>query len=1075
MKRRLNQNSLFLVAFLLFSGTLFAQQITGVVSDDTGYPLPGVNVVEKGTSNGTVTNLDGHYSITVSGNDAVLLFSYIGYTDREMTVGDQRIIDPVLQEETTALDEVVVIGYGTMQKKDLTGAVASVSSRQLKDVPVISAASALTGRLAGVQVTTSEGSPDAEIKIRVRGGGSITQDNSPLYIVDGFPASSISDIPPSDIESIDVLKDASSTAIYGARGANGVVIVTTKSGKAGKVEVSYNFYYGVKQLASKLDVLDPYEYVLYQYERTRDVFQDRRSFETYYGEWDQLDSLYSDQVGTDWQEEVFGRTAPTVYNNLNINGGTDKSNYSLSLTRNNDTGIMLESGFTRNNVNFKFEHKASKRLTMQFNTRFSNVNVSGGGTSDPGTSSSNKLRHAVIYRPTDGLVDMSDDPDFVIDDDDYYQASNLTDPVTLTKDDFRRQYRYGLSMNGGLGYKITDKLEFRTQLGYNYIMRRSDRFYGLTTSEARRYGDKPVASISYNQDDQLTFTNTLNYRLTKAGGKHDVNVLLGQEMIGAYSKDSDILSRSFPVNVTPELAIGSMALGEDNQKPETYEYKSSLLSFFGRAIYGYADRYLASFTFRADGSSKFGAENRWGYFPSASVAWRISEESFMDNAKSISNLKIRGSYGTAGNDRIPAYLFANVYTVNGTSKPYFINENPLSYLEPQWLSNPALKWETMVTRNIGLDIGFFQNRLNLNADVYYNTTRDLLLPQAIDPLSGYDTQMQNIGQTSNYGVEFVVDAYVIEKKDFNLSINFNIAFNRNRVDDLGNNELFYAESGWTNDAGADYLVKVGDPIGQMYGFVTDGFYTVDDFDYDPASGEYTLKDGVADNSKITFAGFGPGAVKFQDIGSPLDSIGNPINDDEVTFDEDRRVIGNANPKNIGGLNIMMNYKGFDMSIFMNWVYGNNIYNANRIEFTSGYRKYTNMLSDMHSDKRWISVNAQGEVVNDPDELAALNADASIWAPQEGRYLFHSWAVEDGSFLRINNLTIGYSLPRQFVQKIKISNLRFYFTINNLYTFTNYSGYDPEVDTRNRVPTTPGVDYSAYPRSRSFIGGLNLTF
>lgn len=1075
MKKKLQQSWLLLAAFLICSGSISAQQITGKVNDESGGSLPGVNVLEKGTTNGTVSNLEGEYSIEVSGDDATLVFSFIGYSDREFPVKGMRVIDVVLVEETTALDEVVVIGYGTMRKKDLTGSVASVSAQQLKDIPLSSTASALTGRLAGVQVTTSEGSPDAEIKIRVRGGGSITQDNSPLYIVDGFPVSSISDIPPSDIESIDVLKDASSTAIYGARGANGVVIVTTKSGKAGKTEVSYNFYYGVKKLASTLDVLDPYEYVLYQYERTRDVFQDRRAFGEYYGEWDQLDSLYAGQEGTNWQKEVFGRTAPTIYHNLNISGGSEKSNYSLSLTRNNDTGIMLESGFVRNNVNFRFENKASERLTVQFNTRLSNVNVSGGGTSDPGSSSVNKLRHAVIYRPTNGLFDITDDPNFIFDEDDYYQASNLTDPVTLTKDDYRKQYRYGLNVNGGITYKILSNLEFRSQLGYNYNMRRYDRFYGLSTSEARRYGDKPVASISYNQDDQLTFTNTLNYRVRKLNDKHDVNLLLGQEMIGAYSKDSDILTRSFPVNVTPELALGSMALGEDHQKPETYEYKSSLLSFFGRAIYGYADKYLASFTFRADGSSKFGSGNRYGYFPSGSLAWRVSEESFMENVDVITNLKIRGSLGTAGNDRIPAYLFANVYTVNGTSKPYFINESPLSYLEPEWLSNPSLQWETMVTRNIGIDAGFLKNRLNLTADFYMNTTRDLLLPQAIDPLSGYDTQMQNIGQTSNYGAEFVLDAYIIEKNDFNLSVNFNIAFNKNRVDDLGKNELFYVESGWSNDAGADYLVKVGEPIGLMYGFVTDGFYTVDDFDYDPGTGAYTLKEGVADNSNITFAGFGPGAIKLKDIGSPLDSLGNPIDDNLVTFDEDRRVVGNANPKHIGGMNIMMNYRGFDMSIFLNWVYGHDIYNANRIEFTSGYRKYTNMLTDMHSDQRWMSVNGDGEVVTDPGELAALNADATIWAPQRGRYLFHSWAVEDGSFLRINNLTIGYNLPAKLIRRAGISNLRIYLTANNLYTFTNYSGYDPEVDTRNSVPTTPGVDYSAYPRSRSFIAGLNLTF
>ncbi len=1076
MKRTFTIKLFLIFLPVFFSYALTAQKITGIVKDAGGETLPGVNVMEKGTTNGSITNIDGRYTINVSDDNATLVFSYIGYATREIPLDGKTTIDITLEEKSTILDEIVVIGYGTMRKRDLTGAVASVNAQQLKDIPVTSAAAALTGRLAGVHVTTAEGSPDAEIKIRVRGGGSITQDNSPLLIVDGFPVSSISDIPPSDIQSIDVLKDASSTAIYGARGANGVVIITTKSGKAGQTEVSYNFFYGVKEIVNYMDVLDPYEFVLFQYERSRGSFLDERSFLESWGPWDQLYSLYKEAPGTNWQKEVFGRKAHTSYHNLSIRGGSENSNYSLSISRNNDEGIQMESGYVRNNINFRFATDASDRLRFNFDTRISDVDVLGSGTSDPGTSSTNKLRHSVLYRPTNGLYDFTEDPDFIFDEDEFYEASQLTDPVTLTHDDFREQRRGDINFNGSLAYKIIPDLKFTTKLGYRNYSRRDDRFYGLSTSTARKNADLPLASIRHYTSNRVRLVNTLNYTNRNLKDKHSLDFLLGQEMILSNTRDNKMTSRYFPENITSEVAFGSMALGEEILKPETFEYKSSMLSFFARANYSYLGRYLSTFSFRADGSSKFGKENRFGYFPAASVAWRISEEEFMSRAAFISNLKLRVSYGAAGNDRLPEYLYDNVFRVNGASKPYYINEVPYSYLEPEWLANPTLKWESMVTRNVGLDFGLFQNRFNTTVDMYLNTTKDLLMNQTIPPSSGYDTQMKNIGQTSNYGVEVVIDAYIIEKKDFKLSANFNIAMNKNRVDNLGGTEQLLIASLWTRDAGADYILRVGEPVGLMYGFVTDGYYTVDDFNYDPVSNSYSLKEGVADNANISFTNFGPGTLKFKDIASPVDENGNPVYDGNlITFEEDRVIIGNANPKHIGGLNIMAQYKGFDCSLFLNWVYGNDIYNANKIEFSSGYRTYSNLLSTVGSDKRWTTINELGEIVTDPDELTALNKDAEIWQPSRGRYLFHSWAVEDGSFLRINNITVGYSLPRQWINKLFIKNLRFYGTINNVYTFTNYTGYDPEVSTRTKTPLTPGVDYSAYPRSRNYILGLNVTF
>lgn len=1012
-----------------------------------------------------------------------LVISFVGYLQEVIEVSGLTNIDITLMPDLKSLEEVVVIGYGSVRRKDLTAPVTSIGSEQLRDIPLVSTTQALAGRLAGVQVTTSEGSPDADVRIRVRGGGSITQDNSPLYIVDGFPVDNISDIPPTDIESIDVLKDASGTAIYGARGANGVVIITTKSGTEGKTRITYNAYYGKKKLATQLDVLDPYEYVLYQYERSRGSVPDQRRFERAYGTWEQLDSLYSDAAGTKWQDEVFGRDARTYTHNLGISGGTEQYNYNLSYTHNNDQGIMIGSGYVRNSINFKFQAKASRRLTFDFDARYSDLDVMGAGTSDEGQSSQNRLRHSVMYRPANGLVDFSDDAELIFDDDEYYSTSNLTNPVELTYDEYRNKKTISANLNAALSYEIINNLVIETDAGYYDWKQDDDRFYGLTTYLARRYADLPVVRVGKDTRSTFRWANTLNY--SYAIGGNDLKFLIGQELIKTTENEFAQEIQEFPEKISPEFALGFLSLGSAPQNPYSYESKDKLLSWFGRVNYNYKDKYLAQASLRVDGSSKFFYGNSWGYFPSGSFAWRISEP-FMQGIDKLSSLKMRLSYGQAGNNRIDDLWLMNRFETQ-SSKPYHLNEVPEPYLFRPVPYNPFVKWETIITRNIGLDIGFFRERLAFTFDYYYNTTKDLLMAVTLDPSVGYESQIQNIGSTTNKGFEGVMSAYIIQKKDFQLSLNFNISLNRNRVDKLADSDKILVSSDWNANTGADYIVRVGEPVGQMYGFVTDGFYTIDDFETDPETGEflmeddeYVLKEGVADNRGIMFAGFGPGAYKFMDLSDPLDSLGNPASDGNlVTFEDDRTVIGNANPKHIGGINISAVYKKIDLSIFLNWVYGNDVYNANKIEFTSGYNPYTNLLSDMNSQQRWMTVNEEGEVITNPEELRALNQNATIWKPTTGRYLFHSWAVEDGSFLRINNITLGYTLPPRWMKKVFIQNLRFYFTVNNLYTFTKYSGYDPEVDTRRGTDSepnflSPGVDYSAYPRSRMYLIGLNLT-
>ncbi|MBN2524606.1 MAG: TonB-dependent receptor [Bacteroidales bacterium] len=1072
---------IFLFSFILsFAGVWAQKTITGIIQDENDEPLIGATIVMKGTNQGTVSDVNGYYSIEVRDENDILVFSFLGYLAEEIPVGSKSSVNVNLIPDFTGMEEVVVIGYGTIKKRDLTAPVASVNAEQIKDMPLASTAQALTGRLAGVSVTTSEGSPDAEVKIRVRGGGSITQDNDPLYIVDGFPVDGISDISPNDIESIDVLKDASSTAIYGARGANGVIIVTTKSGTKDKIRVNYNFYTGLKQLPKKLAVLSPEEFVLYQYERSGSSVPERNQFEDIYGTWEQMDGLYSNVSGTDWQEEVFGRNARTTSHNLSIRGGAEKFSYNVSYTNNDDQGIMIESGYKRNNINLKLNVKATDRLSLDLSARYSDLKVMGSGTSDPGKASQNRLKHSVTYRPIEGF---SDDPEFDFDDDEYYSVSGLTDPVELAMDEYRQKHTVTTNFNGALNYNLFEDLLFRSDIGYYTDEENEDRFYGLTTYLARRYADMPVVRVSNDDMDRIRWANTLNYTKSDLENGHDINLLLGQELLHTNTREYLQETREFPTALTPELALGMMSLGEDPQPADSYNSQDKLLSFFGRINYGYKDKYLLQASLRADGSSKFTKANRWGFFPSGSVAWRISEENFMDNIAFVSSLKLRLSYGHAGNNRIPDYYFLSRFETD-PAKQYFLNESPTAYLYRPEPYNPDLKWETTITRDIGLDLGIFNERLQIILDYYYNSTKDLLVEVPLDPSTGYESQIQNIGSTTNYGFETAVNAYVIDKGDFKLSVNFNIALNRNRVDKLGEGvEIGYVPSEWSDDTGYDYIVRVGDPIGLMYGFETDGFYTVDDFEIDPETGEflydengdYLLKPGIADSRNVLFEGFGPGSYKLRNLADPVDSLGNPVNDGNlVTFADDRKVIGNANPKHIGGLNIMAQYRGFDLSIFLNWVYGNDIYNANKIEFTSGYKAYTNLLENMNSDVRWMTVDENGDEVTDPEELAALNQDATMWKPPTGRYLFHSWAVEDGSFLRINNVTLGYSFPQKWLNKVFIQNFRIFFTINNLYTFTNYSGYDPEVDTRRDTPMTPGVDYSAYPRSRMYLIGLNLT-
>ncbi|HDR51796.1 MAG TPA: TonB-dependent receptor [Mariniphaga anaerophila] len=1068
------------IAFLVFAQLLFAfasvaqqQTVTGTVTDsETGEALPGVNIVIKGTTTGTISDVDGNYRINVNNLQTdVLEFRFIGFAEQEVPLNGRTVVDVAMEMTSFGIDEVVAVGYGTVRKRDLTGSVSSVSGESLQDIPVASTAQALTGRLAGVQITTTEGSPDAEIKIRVRGGGSITQDNSPLYIVDGFPVSSINDIAPTDIASIDVLKDASSTAIYGARGANGVIIITTKDGVEGDVSVNYNMYYGVKQIAGTLDVLSPYEYVLWQYELAGESGNTARNFQRYYGVFGDLE-LYKAQKGSNWQEELFGRDAVTQYHNASVTGGSSRTRYNLSMTRTDDQGIMLGSGYVRNNINLRLNSKVSDRVTLDFNTRFADTNVTGAGTSTEGSSTNSRLKHAIKYSPVRGLQEFLEAVDF---DTDMEAASQLYNPVDVVNDDYRSSDRKNITFNAGASFELIDGLVLKSDWGVEFENRRDDRFYGPSTSQSKNNsGGTPMVNVETREGLTQRVANTLSYAKNDLFPGHDLTVLLGQEIYSFKTKRIEMESRFFPNDVDQNAALAMLNLGTPQPTVSFISPENKLSSFFGRVNYNILERFLATFTFRADGSSKFAAGNRWGYFPSAAIAWRLSEESFLQGADFLSNLKLRASYGTAGNNRIDDDMWKMLYTTSDGNKPYYIDENLQNQLVPgTTIANPDLRWETTYTRNVGLDFGLFNSRVNGTIDAYLNNTRDLLIRANIPSNTGYDFQMQNIGETSNKGIELSLDGYLVQTRDFSLNASFNIAFNVNKVEELGDVKMSLQSSGWYGSSSGptgDYLLQEGQPVGQMWGYVTDGMYRYDDFDYNPETESYTLKPGVPDNSALIGARFfGPGTLKFK----KLSGEGTVINPDE-----DRTIIGNANPKHTGGFNLTATYKGLDFSAFFNWVYGNDIYNANKLEFTSfpDTRLYGNLLDMMKWEDRFSTINREtGEFVYSPEGLAALNQNVTIWHPMMSRVVLHSWAIEDGSFLRLNNLTLGYTLPQSLTSRAFIERLRFYVTGYNLFILTNYSGYDPEVDTRRSTPLTPGVDYSAYPRSRSIIAGVNVTF
>ena len=1059
---------MLLLALLMFVGSIAAQTVKVNVKDSQGEAVIGATVLETGTSNGSVTDIDGNCTIKLTGKSGNITVSFIGMQSKTINAKGKSSVSVVLEDETTALDDVVVIGYGTVRKKDLTGSVSTVNSDALMEVPVANVTEALSGKMAGVQVTTTEGSPDADVKIRVRGGGSITQSNEPLYIVDGFPVESISDIPASDIEDITVLKDASSTAIYGSRGANGVILVTTKSGKEGKINVSYNFYYSFKKMMKKLDVLSPGDYAKWQYEHAQ-LLGHPENYTKYFGEWDDLD-LYNNVATNDWQDQVYGRTGHTINHALNISGGSDATQYAFSYAHMDDKAIMKSSDYTRDNLSLKLKHKINKKFTLDFQSRWSRTTINGGGANEVSSTynTDKRLRYAVQFVPfpVAGITGLSDD--------DSDPSGNFYHPLTSISDNDQKRKRNQLNMSGAFTWEIIKNLKFKTEFGYDLYNENTDRFYGTTTYyvknvPAQENQGKPATTLTRLDRRKFRNTNTLSFdfkNIFAKNSEHHLDALLGQEYILQRNTLLTNTAHGFPMNWDAQQVWDHTNVGVPYEITNYSDPNDILSSYFGRANYNYMSRYYLTATFRADGSSKFGKGNRWGFFPTASVAWRLSGEPFMKWSENwLDDFKLRFSYGVAGNNNIPSGLIQQLYNSYNTS---WINGVTNYWAPSKTMANPDLKWETTYTRNLGIDYSFIGGRINGTMEFYWNNTKDLLIQYPVAG-TGYDYQYRNMGETSNKGFEFTINGVIVNKKDWGITVGANISFNKNKVVDLGNlTSIDNINTGWaSSDIDQDFIIKVGEPIGQIYGYQSAGRYNVSDFDIEAsqAKGAWVLKGDVPDASTTIGTAVRPGSMKIADT-----------NGDGKITNEDRVIIGDTNPTCTGGFNINGRWKGFDMSANFNFSIGNDIYNANFIEYTqTGKYRYRNMITEVAEGKRWTNIDATGALLdwNSADQLAALNANTTAASPYTGKYVLTSDYVQKASFLRMGTLTLGYTIPKKLTQKIYLSTVRVYFTGYNLFTITGYDGTDPEVNSIRRTNLTPGVDYSAYPKSRQFVFGINV--
>ncbi|AOZ97961.1 SusC/RagA family TonB-linked outer membrane protein [Flavobacterium commune] len=1017
--------------------------ISGSVNDNLNEPLPGVTVSVKGTKVATLTDGNGQFKITAASKDQ-LIFTYIGFETSTLAVQDKTTVAVTLKSTTSALEEVVVIGYGTVKKKDLTGAVSSVAMSDLNKAPVRSFDEALAGRVAGVQVTSSDGRPGAGINIVIRGNNSVTQANSPLYVVDGFliedPDNNV--VNPSDIESIDILKDASATAIYGARGANGVVVITTKQGKAGKAVFSFSSSVGVQNNISKMELMSPYEFVKYQLElNPAETSIPRSPTEIYLSDGKTLD-YYKTQKGIDWQD-LTTRTALFKNNDFSVRGGTKKLKYAFSGSTSDQDGILLNSNYKRYQGRAVLDYKITDKLKIGINTNYSHLEQSGiNPAMSTGSATTNIMVSVWGYRPiaTDSSVlDLLQDPDVNSAND--YRVNPLLNLQNL----YRLNTTKNINANGYLEYLFTKDLKLRTSFGIIENRLRQDQFNNSKTQYGFPGNTNGVnGRILHSNSSNWLNENTLTWD-KKVSKKSKINVLGGFTI---QKRDSWSYGRSATQLPNEDLGLAGLDQGVA-QRVDSLASVWTMSSFLGRINYNYDSKYLLTASFRADGSSKFPSKNHWGYFPSAAASWRFDKEKFLKNNKTLSEGKLRVSYGVTGNNRVGDFDYLSTY-FNPIGNSYVFNNEYVPGVVATNLGNSDLKWESTEQVDAGIDLGFFNQRITLTADIYRKITKDLLLNTQLPPSSGFGSAIKNIGSVENKGLELTLTTKNINTKDFTWTTSANIAFNKNKLIALGEDqESLESTVNWDNqwNTTSAYIAKIGQPLGLMYGYESLGTYKYEDFNLDTTTGIYTLKPDVTTNGN-TRANIKPGDIKYKDQ-----------NGDLVVNSNDYTVIGKGLPVHTGGFSNNFTYKGFDLNIFFQWSYGNDILNANRVLF-EGNTKNQGYLNQFASyENRWTPENSDSDIFRTRGYFG-------------GGY--SSNFVEDGSYLRLKTVSLGYNFDASFLKKLRLKSLRFYVSGQNLITWTDYSGPDPEVNTYSSA-LTPGFDFSSYPRARTIVFGTNISF
>lgn len=1030
--------------------------ITGKVVDQENEPIPFVNIAEKGTNRGVLTDLNGVYTIRVRDENSVLSFSYVGMTSREEKVGTRTVINVQMEEMINLIDEIVAIGYGTSKRSDLTGAITTIKSEELESRVVTSLEDALKGRVAGMNITSTDGAPGADENIVIRGVGSINASNTPLYVVDGVPTDNPI-INSSEIESIEVLKDASSTAIYGSKGANGIIMITTKKGQKGKSRINFSSSTGLQMASSRLDMLQSADYRHFQFDRAATNYYDKTSttynpladrqhyvdsegnFYTWnpnspYYNWDAFNS--PDSINTNWQDVMMQEALIQDYR-LSFSGGSDVHAYNVMASYLKQAGIIVNSGYERFNfrANNRYNLTKSTRLTANFSGSYSFQN--GLASNETSGVTMNMLAQQPTKQFSDNEWVAFDGEDIFTNNNPYLQAQRI----------IKDYHRYNLSGNIIYDWDINKYLSFKTSVNTNLGYRQSFIFYPKETGQGRTDRGRSIINISFL--NSFLNENTFVYKRT-FNNNHNFDAVVGATIEENDRRDLDVENTNFEIE---SLTINNIGQGISPKIPSSGIITDRMASFLGRVSYNYSGKYYGSASMRADGSSRFGAGNKWGYFPSGSFAWRASEEGFMKEKEWISNAKFRASVGASGNTAIRQYQSLSAFDVSS----YPLDGYNLNYgVIVSRIDNPNLKWETTWQQNYGIDFGVINNRYTISLDYYYRYTQDLLYSVDVPQYSGLNTRLSNIGNISNSGIELVLGADFFRNKKISWNISYNMAFNRSKVLEIGERGEEILNPGIHATLRDFGLLREGESIGLWYGYQTEGVWTTQsEIASSTMASQFT--------NPIT-----PGDTKFVDQ-----------NDDGFIDENDRVILGSGAPVFTGGLINNLKYKEFSLSFALQFSYGAKLFNATR-EVLEEMRTVNNQYSTIKDrfrpnlyDKAIFESTGELVLLVEGNENTTLRRAGGSPEPYlTDRYL------EDGSFIRLSDITLSYDINSKTLRKVSfLSAFKVYATVKNAFILTNYLGYDPDVSVARGTLSNllPGLDYGSYPKARVYSLGLNVTF